>query len=151
MNKIYNRLKTCKVTNNLTNRQNHGNKSKTRIRKMAAIGLVFQCVDNAECAGKMRWLKLGDRRIARGPPLKSYENNNWLLVVMPSGLTMRCQSPCKVLFSQDFMVQVVHERILVVVADGQCRVGVKDDMVFLYLADFIQVDDKGAVDAHEHV
>ena len=56
-----------------------------------------------------------------------------------------------VLFCQYLAVQVGHEGVLVVVADGEGGVALKDDVVLLDLADFVQVDDVGAVDAHEGV
>ena len=54
-----------------------------------------------------------------------------------------------ILFGQEFLVQIGHKGVLVVVADGQRRLVVKDDVILLHLADFFQVDDERAVDAHE--
>ena len=52
-------------------------------------------------------------------------------------------------FGQDLTVEVVHEGVLVVVADGQGHIVFDDDMVLLDLADFVQIDDVRTVDAHE--
>ena len=53
------------------------------------------------------------------------------------------------LFPQELRVEVVVERLLVVVADGQIGVGIHDDAVLVHLLYLFQVDDVGTVYAHE--
>ena len=56
---------------------------------------------------------------------------------------------CVFSLSQEFLLEVFVECIFVEVANGQRRVGVEDDAVFVDLADFLEIDDIGAMDAHE--
>lgn len=55
------------------------------------------------------------------------------------------------LLSEELAIEIGHKGVLVEVTDGQCHLRCHDDMTLVHLDNALQVDDIGAVGAHELV
>ena len=72
-----------------------------------------------------------------------------LLVDVGTTLTICASTGC--LLGQELAVEVCHEGVLVEVTNGQCHLRCHDDVALVHLDDALQVDNIGAMGAHEIV